>query len=66
MKMIIERIKHERLKRKFTQNQVARYLGMSQPQYSKIEQGKQEILAIDLAKLAQLYNVSFDDLLNDI
>lgn len=63
MDQIIEMLKEERVRRKLKQKEVAKYLGMSQSTYSKIEQGNQKILAEDLAKLAILYEVSFDKML---
>lgn len=63
MNEIIEMIKEERVKRKLKQKEVAKYLGISQSTYSKIEQGNQKILAEDLAKIAALYGISFDKML---
>ena len=63
MDEIIEIIKEERVSRKMRQEEVAKYLGMSQSTYSKIEQGNQKILAEDLAKLAILYGISLDKML---
>lgn len=47
-----------------TQFQVAKYLDMSQTGYSQYEIGKNDIPTIVLIKLANLYGVSVDYLLN--
>lgn len=47
-----------------TQLQVAKYLDMSQTGYSQYEIGKNDIPTIVLIKLANLYGVSVDYLLN--
>ena len=63
MREIHKIIKIEREKRKYKQTELAKYLGTTQSTYSKLERGDQKILAEDLAKLARLYGISFDDLL---
>lgn len=47
----------------FTQQQVAEYLNMTQPQYSRYERGLRDIPTDILIHLAQLYNTSVDYIL---
>lgn len=49
--------------RDMTQQQVAQYLGMKQPQYSRYERELAEMPASALVKLADLYDTSTDYLL---
>lgn len=63
MDEIIEIIKGERIRKNLKQKEVAKYLGMSQSTYSKIEKGNQKLLVEDLVKLAILYGVSIDKML---
>ena len=46
-----------------TQNQVAQYLGMKQPQYYRYESGVRDIPTDVLIKLADLYKTSVDYIL---
>ncbi|MDD6847302.1 MAG: helix-turn-helix transcriptional regulator [Oscillospiraceae bacterium] len=46
-----------------TQNQVAQYLGMKQPQYYRYESGVRDIPTDVLIKLANLYKTSVDYIL---
>ena len=46
-----------------TQNQVAQYLGMKQPQYYRYESGIRDIPTDVLIKLAALYKTSVDYIL---
>ena len=46
-----------------TQNQVAEYLGMKQPQYYRYESGVRDIPTDVLIKLAALYKTSVDYIL---
>ncbi|MBE6885616.1 MAG: helix-turn-helix transcriptional regulator [Ruminococcaceae bacterium] len=47
----------------FTQQQVAEYLNMTQPQYSRYERGLRDIPTDILIRLARLYNTSVDYML---
>lgn len=47
----------------FSQNQVAKFLHCSQSSYSRIESGRQDIPTLFLKKLAKLYNVTTDYIL---
>lgn len=46
-----------------TQNEIAQYLGMKQPQYYRYETGLRDIPSDILIKLAQYYNTSTDYIL---
>lgn len=46
-----------------SQQQVAEYLGMKQPQYSRYERGLRDIPSDVLIRLAQLYRTSTDYIL---
>ena len=53
----------------FTQRQIAKILGMKQPQYFRYEKGFSDIPSDILIKLADIYNTSTDYILgrtNDI
>lgn len=63
MQKVTKRVKEERKKRGVSQLEMAEYLKMSQSSYSKIEQGKQKLLAEDLAKIAEKFDISIDKLL---
>lgn len=56
-------IKHLRIKKKITQKQIADYLGKTDGAISFWESGSREPSAVDLGKLANLFNVSVSDLL---
>lgn len=57
------RIKDLREDRDLSQEQVAEYLGMKQPQYSRYERGLRDIPTDILIKLAELYGTSTDFIL---
>jgi transcriptional regulator with XRE-family HTH domain len=60
-------IKNLRLIKDFKQEYVANYLGMSQPEYSRLESGARTAKAQELQKLAQLYGIRVDQILqNDV
>lgn len=46
-----------------TQNELAAYLGMKQPQYYRYENGQRDIPTDILIKLSKYYNVSVDYIL---
>lgn len=54
-------IKEARLKRKFSQSDLAIKLGISRPSYIAIEQGKRELTMGEFEKLANVLNVSFEE-----
>lgn len=57
------RIRDLREDHDLTQRQVAEYLGMTQPQYFRYEQGYRDIPTDILLALAEYYHVSTDYLL---
>lgn len=60
-------IKNLRLIKDFKQEYVANFLGMSQPEYSRLESGARTARAQELQKLAQLYGIRVDQILqNDV
>ncbi len=59
-----ERIRNLREDHDMNQTQVAKILGMSQTGYSKYETGENDISTQILIKLADLYDVSVDYLLD--
>ncbi len=54
-------IKEVRLKRKFSQADLAIKLGISRPSYIAIEQGKRELTMGEFEKLASILGVSFEE-----
>ena len=58
-----KRIKDLREDNDMTQQQVADYLGMKQPQYFRYEKGTRDIPSDVLIALAKLYSVSTDYIL---
>jgi transcriptional regulator with XRE-family HTH domain len=59
------RIRHLRVLNNYPQKQVAAYLGISQPAYSKIESGKTKITAQHILKLSELFSCRPDALLKE-
>ncbi len=57
------RLKDLREDRDLSQQQVADYLGMKQPQYSRYERGLRDIPTDILIRLAQFYQTSTDYIL---
>ena len=63
-KMIGERLRELRLNHGYTTVQVAKYLGMDQLNYSKIEHGKRRLSKLSqLEKLCDLYDCTQDYIL---
>ena len=57
------RLKDLREDHDLSQQQIAEYLGMKQPQYSRYERGYRDIPTDILIKLAKLYHTSTDYIL---
>ena len=57
------RLRDLREDREYSQQQVADYLGMKQPQYSRYERGIRDIPTDVLIRLAKLYRTSTDYIL---
>ena len=62
-KIALQHLKELRKEKKYTQKDVANFLGMARGSYSKIESGINKINLENTLKLANLYNVTIDDLL---
>ena len=58
-----KRIRELREDHDMTQNDVAKYLGMKQPQYFRYENGNRDVPPEVLISLAKLYKVSTDYIL---
>lgn len=63
MKTAYRRLRDLRTDHDMTQQQVAEYLGMKRPQYTRYENGDNDIPTRVLIRLAVLYNTSVDYLL---
>lgn len=63
MKIFQERLYEQRKLLKMTQNDIAKYLKISQPSYIRYENGGAEPSYESLVKLADLFDVSLDYLL---
>ena len=57
------RLRDLREDRDLSQQQVAEYLGMKQPQYSRYERGLRDVPTDVLIRLSQLYKTSVDYIL---
>lgn len=61
---IYEKIRNLRDDADKSQEQVAKYLGITRPQYSLYETGKREFKLEHIRKLCLYYNISADAILN--
>lgn len=57
-----ERIREIRINKGFSQEEVARVLGLHRPSISQIEHGERDVTAQELVKLSELFNVTLEDL----
>lgn len=62
-KLVLQHLKELRKEKKYTQKYVSNFLGMSRGSYAKIENGINKINLENALKLANLYNVTIDNLL---
>ena len=62
----IQKIKELRIEKDFSQEQIAKVIGVSRPTYTAIEAGKQELSADEIQKLAKFYSISIDELLSGV
>ena len=60
---LIKKIKALREENNFSQDYMARELGMSRPTYMQIEKGKREITITEAKKLAAIFSISLEDFL---
>jgi len=61
---IADNIRKLREQKELLQKDVAAYLGVDKTIYSKIEKGNREITVKELQKLAQLFNLTADQIIN--
>lgn len=60
---LIKKIKALRKENNFSQDYIARELGMSRPTYTQIEKGEREITITEARKLAAIFSISLEDFL---
>ena len=60
MSVHAQRIKEVRMSRGYTQLDIALELGMNRTSYVQMENGKRGIGALELAKLAEFYGLSYE------
>ncbi|MPM53533.1 hypothetical protein SDC9_100301 [bioreactor metagenome] len=65
IKLLTERLKELRLKAGYTQQQIADQLKVRRPTYTRYETGTNEPDKDTIVKLANIFNVSVDDLLGN-
>ena len=63
--MNIKLIKKLRTENDYSQEFVAKEIGMSRASYILVEQGKKDLCLGDLKKLGELYRISIGDLIAD-
>jgi transcriptional regulator with XRE-family HTH domain len=61
---LADNIKKIREEKNFLQKQVATHIGVDKSTYSKIEKGSREVTVKELQKMAELFNVSIDQIVN--
>lgn len=61
---LADNIKKIREEKDFLQKQVATHIGVDKSTYSKIEKGTREVTVKELQKMAELFNVSIDQIVN--
>ncbi len=60
---IVARVRELRLERRWTQEELAKKLGLSQARLSEIERGGGSFAAEQLVELLQLFNVPLEDII---
>lgn len=60
--MIKEKLKQTRIEKKFSQQDMAKHLKISQPQYLRKEKGESEIRDEEWERMAKLLDVEVDDI----
>lgn len=66
MNTYTQKIKEFRTNMGFSQDQVAKAIGVSRPTFSAIEAGKQELSLEEAQKLAALFGISLDELMTGV
>jgi len=64
MNKYIQKIKEFRTEKGFSQDQIAKAIGVSRPTYTAIESGKQELSLEEAKKLVTLFGIGVDELLS--
>ncbi len=59
-------LRHLRAKKGFSQEQLARDIGVSRPTYLQIENGKRDLTVGEARKLAEIFDMTLDDFLQGI
>lgn len=62
-KMVLEHLKHLRKEKKYTQDYISNFLGISRGKYAKLENGFNSLDLENIVKLAKLYNTTVEELL---
>lgn len=63
--MLAKFIQQLRRKNNFSQDSLAKELGISRPTYFQIEQGEREVTVKEAKKLADVFNIDFNDFLKE-
>lgn len=61
----MNKLKYYRKKNKYNQKEIAKYLKVSQPTYSNIENTKKELTLSQASYLAKLYKITINNLIDD-
>ena len=61
--LVLQHLKQLRKKKKYTQNYVSNFLGISRGKYAKLENGFNSLDLENIVKLAKLYNTTVEELL---
>ena len=61
----MNKLKYYRKKNKYNQKEIAKYLKVSQPTYSNIENTKKELTLTQASYLAKLYKITISNLIDD-
>ena len=61
---LADNIKAIRAEKGLKQIEVADHIGVDKSAYSKIEKGQRNITVVELQKMAALFNISMDDIVN--
>ena len=62
-KLVLHHLKHLRKEKKYTQDYISNFLGISRGKYAKLENGFNSLDLENIVKLAKLYNTTVEELL---
>lgn len=62
-KKVLQHLKHLRKEKKYTQDYISNFLGISRGKYAKLENGFNSLDLENIVKLAKLYNTTVEELL---